>query len=70
MDETGCLPSDQGTECVCGSQGMKTQHKQGGANHESVTAICANGVTLHSTVILKGQNFISKWASNNVYEAS
>jgi hypothetical protein len=73
MDETGCPPSDQGTECVCGSRGTKTQHKQGGADSENVTAIvtiCANGMTLRPTIIFKGQNFMSKWADNNVSEAS
>jgi hypothetical protein len=72
MDETGCLPSDQGTEHVCGSQGTKIQHKQGRANHENVMAIvtiCADGTTLCPTIIFKGQNFMSKWAANNVSEA-
>jgi hypothetical protein len=31
MDESGCPPSDQGTERVVGGRGVKTQHKQGGA---------------------------------------
>ena len=50
---------------------MKTQHKQGGADRENVTAIvtiCANGTTLCPTIIFKGQNFMSKWAANNVSE--
>ena len=69
MDETGCLPSVQGTERVCGSHGMKTQHKQGGADRKNVTAIitiCADGTTLRPTIIFKGQNFMTKWAENNV----
>ena len=71
MDETGCPPSDQGTEHVCGSQGTKTQHKQGGADHENVMAIVTistDGTTLCPTIIFKGQNFMSKWAANNVSE--
>jgi hypothetical protein len=73
MDETGCPPSDQGTERVCGSRGTKTQHKQGGADRENVTAIvtiCADGTTLRPTIIFKGQNFMTKWADNNASEAS
>ena len=73
MDETGCPPSAQGTERVCGSRGTKTQHKQGGADRENVTAIvtiCADGTTLHPTIIFKGQNFMTKWAENNVSGAS
>jgi hypothetical protein len=73
MDETGCPPSDQGTERVCGGRGTKTQHKQGGADRENVTAIvtiCADGTTLRPTIIFKGQNFMTKWADNNVANAS
>lgn len=73
MDETGCPPSDQGTERVCGGRGSKTQHKQGGANRENVTAIvtiCADGTTLRPTIIFKGQNFMTKWADDNVAKAS
>jgi len=52
---------------------MKTQHKQGGADRENVTAIvtiCADGTTLRPTIIFKGQNFMTKWAENNVANAS
>ncbi|KAH6907752.1 hypothetical protein BKA70DRAFT_1034704, partial [Coprinopsis sp. MPI-PUGE-AT-0042] len=49
MDESGFPPSHQGKERVVGSRGTKTQHKQGGANRENVTAlvtICADGTAL------------------------
>jgi hypothetical protein len=72
MDETGCPPSNQGTECVVGYQGTRTQHKQGGADHENVTAIvaiCADNTALKPTIIFKGQNFMSKWANDNVANA-
>ena len=72
MDETGCPLSVQGTEQVCGSHGTKTQHKQGGADHKNVTAIvtiCTDGTTLRPTIIFKGQNFMTKWAENNVLDA-
>ncbi|KAF8814808.1 hypothetical protein BYT27DRAFT_7205780 [Phlegmacium glaucopus] len=48
MDETRCLPSDQGTHVV-GGRRAKTHHKQGGANHKNMTAIvtiCAYGTIL------------------------
>jgi len=73
MDETGCPPSDQGTERVVGGRGTKTQHKQGGADRENVTAvvtICADGTVLRPTINFKGQNFMSKWTKDNVSEAS
>ena len=73
MDETGCPPSVQGMEHVCGSRRTKTQHKQGGADRENVTAIvtiCADGTALRPTIIFKGQNFMTKWAENNVSGAS
>jgi hypothetical protein len=73
MDETGCPPSDQGTERVVGGRGTKTQHKQGGADRENVTAlatICADGTVLRPTIIFKGQNFMAKWAQDNVSGAS
>jgi hypothetical protein len=72
MDETGCPPSDQGTERVVGSRGSKVQHKQGGANRENVTAvvtICTDGTVLRPTIIFKGQNFMTKWAQDNVSSA-
>ena len=73
MDETTCPPTDSGTECVVGACGTKTQHRQGRASCENVTAIvtiCADGTTLHPTVIFKGHNFMCKWANNNVPHAS
>ena len=73
MDETGCPPSDQGTEHVMGARGTRTQHKQGGANRENVTiliTICADGTKLRPTIIFKGQNFMSKWGQDNVSKAS
>lgn len=73
MDESGFPPSNQGTSRVIGRRGTKTQHKQGSANRENVTAIvtiCADGTTLKPTIIFKGQNFMTKWANDNVSHAS
>ncbi|THU89239.1 DDE-domain-containing protein, partial [Dendrothele bispora CBS 962.96] len=54
---------------VVGHRGTKTQHKQGNANHENVTAIitiCGNGSRLKPTIIFKGKHFQSKWQNNNL----
>jgi len=72
MDETGCLPSDQGTERVVGGQRTKTQHKQGGADCENVTAlvtICADRTVLCPTIIFKAKKFRAKWAQDNEAKA-
>lgn len=73
MDESGFPPSNQGRQRVLGRRGTKTQHKQGNANRENVTAIvtiCGDGSTLKPTIIFKGKNFMSKWGQNNVSDAS
>jgi hypothetical protein len=72
MDESGFTHSHAGKECVFGCQGTKTQHKQGGANHENVTilvTICADGSILHLMIIFKGKNFMAKWRENNVAQS-
>jgi Tc5 transposase DNA-binding domain len=73
MDESGFPPSNQGRQKVIGRRGTKTQHKQGGADRENVTAIvtiCADGTVLDPTVIFKGKNIMAKWGENNVASAS
>ncbi|PBK60944.1 hypothetical protein ARMSODRAFT_1026033 [Armillaria solidipes] len=73
MDESGFPPSDQGTQQVLGHRGTKTQHKQGGADRENVTAIitiCTDGTTLCPTIIFKGQNMMAKWGDNNESDTS
>ncbi|THH06321.1 hypothetical protein EW146_g9649 [Bondarzewia mesenterica] len=73
MDESGFTPSDEGRERVIRRRGTKTQHKQGGADHENVTAlvtICADGTVLKPSIIYKGKNFMMKWTANNVAGAS
>lgn len=39
MDESGFPPSDQGWQWVIGCHGNRVQHKQGGADHENMTAL-------------------------------
>ncbi|KAG1727111.1 hypothetical protein EDB19DRAFT_1643163, partial [Suillus lakei] len=62
MDETGNTPGDQGSHCVIGRRGTKTQHKQGGAlDHENVASIviiCADGTACSPIVIFKGKNML------------
>lgn len=73
MDETGCPPSDQGTQRVVGGRGTKTQHKVGGGDRENVTAlvtICADGTALHPTIIFKAKRINGQWANDNVSKAS
>ena len=72
MDESGCPPSDQGTQRVVGRRGTKTQHLQGGANRENVTSIvkiCAEGSVLQPTIIFKGKKIRSGWNNDNVANA-
>lgn len=70
MDESGFPPSNQGTQRVVGARGTKTQHKQGTANRENVTAvvtICADGSKdVEPMIIFKGQHFMAAWGENNV----
>ena len=73
MDESGFPPADQGKTKVVGARGTKTQHKQGGADRENVTAIvtiCADGTSLRPTIIFKGQGFTESWFTDNILEAS
>ncbi|KAF8805318.1 hypothetical protein BYT27DRAFT_7104744 [Phlegmacium glaucopus] len=63
MDETRCLPSDQGTHVV-GGRRAKTQHKQGGADQKNMTAIvtiCAYGTILKPRIIFKVLHIHPKW---------
>ena len=73
MDESGFPPSNQGSQRVIGHKGLKTQHKQGRASRENVTAlvtICADSTVLRPCVIFKGDNLYKCWVNNNVAGAS
>jgi hypothetical protein len=72
MDESGFPPEASHTRQVVWRQGTKTQHKQGTANWENVTAlvmICADGTVLRPTIIFKGKNFVKSWRNDNVAQA-
>jgi hypothetical protein len=73
MDESGFPPGVIGRERVIGRHGTRLQHKQGGADHENVTAlvtICADGTALVPTIVFKGMNFMKQWGEDNVARAS
>ncbi|KAF8827454.1 hypothetical protein HHX47_DHR4000208 [Lentinula edodes] len=73
MDESSAPRGNLAKERVAGAQGTKTQHRQGGANRENITAIvtiCADGTTLRPTVIFKGKNLYTRWTTNNVANAT
>ncbi len=73
MDESGFPPSDQGRQRVIGGPGIKTQHKQGSANRENVTAvvtICADGTALKPMIIFKAKHFMKAWGDDNVANAA
>ena len=73
MDESGFPSADQGKTHVVGARGTKTQHKQGGTDRKNTTAlvtICADGTSLHLTIVFKGKGFKEVWFQDNVLEAS
>jgi len=73
MDESGFPAGEQGKQRVIGARETKTQHKQGGADRENTTAIitiCADGTSLHPTMVMKGQGFKEAWFQDNVLECS
>jgi hypothetical protein len=71
MDESGFPTGYMGKERVVGARGTKTQHKQGGASRQNITAL----VTIHGDgkiivppmIIYPGVNFQSAW--NNTINA-
>lgn len=68
MDESGFPTAYLGKERVLGARGTKTQHKQGGADQENVTAlitICADGSMVKPLIIFKGKNMMARWNEGN-----
>lgn len=68
MDESGFPMAYMGKERVVGGRGTKTQHKQGGANWENVTAvvtICADGTMVRPLIIFKGKKIRASWGERN-----
>lgn len=72
MDESGFPTAYVGKERVVRARGTKTQHKQGGANHENITGvvtICADGTTVRPLLIFKGKNAKEAWVRGNTIDA-
>ncbi|KAJ2923330.1 hypothetical protein H1R20_g13763, partial [Candolleomyces eurysporus] len=72
MDESGFPTAYAGKERVIGARGTKTQHKQGGADRENVTAvvtICADGTQTRPLLIFKGKNIKESWVKGNSINA-
>ncbi|KDR65049.1 hypothetical protein GALMADRAFT_82338, partial [Galerina marginata CBS 339.88] len=68
MDESGFPTAYNGKERVVGARGTKTQHKQGGADRENITAvvtICADGTSVRPLIIFKGKNIKESWTEGN-----
>ena len=72
MDESGFPTAYRGKAKVIRARGTKTQHKQGGADRENITAvitICADGSTVRPLLIFKGKKMNKSWFNNNVSDA-
>ena len=72
MDESGFPTAYAGKERVVGGRGTKTQHKQGGADRENITAvvtICADGTSVRPLLIFKGKNIKESWTEGNTVNA-
>ena len=72
MDETGFQLGDHGRQRVIGRKNAKSQHKQTGGDHETITVlatICADGSYLNPSIIYKGTNVMKKWGERNVANA-
>ena len=72
MDESGFPTAYGGKERVVGGRGTKTQHKQGGADRENITAvvtISADGTSVRPLLIFKGKNIKESWTEGNTVNA-
>ncbi|KAF5364693.1 hypothetical protein D9758_005625 [Tetrapyrgos nigripes] len=65
-DETGIQPGIGQKEYVLGPKGASIQHQQRSGDRENITlfpTICADGSSLATTIIFKGEAFSSKWGT-------
>ena len=72
MDKSGFSPAFVAWQQVIGGKSVKTQHQQGGANKENITAlvdICADRTALEPMIIFKGKHLIKKWGEDNIAQA-
>jgi hypothetical protein len=73
MDETRFPMGYTGKERVIGARGTKTQHKQGGASRQNVTALVTirgdRKMVVPPMVIFPGINFQTVWGTGNTVHA-
>jgi hypothetical protein len=73
MDESGFPTGYTGKERVVGARGTKTQHKQGGASRQNITALVtirADGkMVVPPMIIFPGVNFQTSWNNGNTVNA-
>jgi hypothetical protein len=73
MDESGFPTGYMGKERVVGARGTKTQHKQGGASRQNITALVTNRadreMVVPPMVIFPGVNFQTAWNNGNTINA-
>ncbi|KIY47076.1 DDE-domain-containing protein, partial [Fistulina hepatica ATCC 64428] len=72
MDESSFPHGNLGKEQVIRGCGTKTQHKQGGADCENVTAlciICADGSIIPPQIVYKSKNYQPGWFEVNITNA-
>ncbi|CAK5270732.1 unnamed protein product [Mycena citricolor] len=73
MDESGFPTGYTGKDRVVGARGTKTQHKQGGASRQNITALVtirADGkMVVPPMIIFPGSKFQSSWNNRNTINA-
>jgi hypothetical protein len=73
MDESGFPTGYTGKERVVGTRGTKTQHKQGGASQQNITALVTirgdGKMIVPPMIIYPGVNFQSAWNNGNTINA-
>ncbi|KAF7352031.1 hypothetical protein MVEN_01165400 [Mycena venus] len=73
MDESGYPTGYTGKERVVGARGTKTQHKQGGASRQNITALVTirgdGKMVVPPMVIFPGVNYQTAWNNGNTINA-
>jgi hypothetical protein len=73
MDESGFPTGYTGKERVVGARGTKTQHKQGGASRQNITALVTirgdGQMVVPPMIIFPGVNFQTAWGVGNTINA-
>ncbi|KAF7372306.1 hypothetical protein MVEN_00090800 [Mycena venus] len=73
MDESGFPTGYTGKERVIGARGTKTQHKQGSASRQNITALVTirgdGKMVVPPMIIFPGVNFQTAWGNGNTIKA-